>query len=111
MDTADSTRTPHRVANRNQKPYQPSEGVYNAHRFTVTTASLFLCGRSLVRRFLDTGSRLAHGRLDTGTLSKSVALLIDGTSIDRARDVARKLVKIKFVWLDIRGGQVLFEIR
>jgi len=39
MDTADSTWTPYRVANRNQKPYQPSGLI--ERRFAVAEASLF----------------------------------------------------------------------
>lgn len=39
MDTADSTWTPYRVANRNQKPYQPPGLI--ERRFAVTEGSLF----------------------------------------------------------------------
>lgn len=40
MDTADSTWTPYRVANRNQKPYQPP-GLMERPLLPITEASLF----------------------------------------------------------------------
>jgi len=39
MDTADSTWTPYRVANRNQRPYQPPGLI--ERRFAIAEASLF----------------------------------------------------------------------